>query len=194
MLNAEDRIVQLKIAQQLGIHVPETIVTSSSIEATQLLGPRFVVKPLVGGYYWTEEGPRAVFTSAMDESEASTLDFGSAPFVAQEMLLAKTHLRVVTVGEEAWVSSLDAEGRPLDWREQDEAHFSWAVVDDKQACKHALRLAKALGVGYSSQDWISDGNDLTFLDLNPGGQWLFLPDPLAQRVTEGVARFLCGGR
>jgi hypothetical protein len=52
-------------------------------------------------------------------------------------------------------------------------------------------LSAALGVGYSSQDWIEDVDGAHyFLDLNPGGQWLFLP--FADEVTAAIADWLGG--
>ncbi|HVE45526.1 MAG TPA: hypothetical protein VNA57_02100 [Acidimicrobiales bacterium] len=54
-------------------------------------------------------------------------------------------------------------------------------------------MAGALGVGYSSQDWVVDRSGQPwFLDLNPGGQWLFLPEPAASAVTASVAAWLAG--
>ena len=192
MLAAEDRLVQLEAARALGLRIPHTIVTSDPDEAIGLLGASFVVKPLAGGYFWRDGKPRAVFTSEINETQAHCADFGAAPFVAQEALRVRTHYRVVTVGDEAWVACLDAEGRPLDWRQQTEAHFSWVPASNNLVCESALVLAKHLGIGYSSQDWVEDSGGIIFLDLNPGGQWLFLPEPIASDVTRSIARFLVG--
>jgi hypothetical protein len=57
----------------------------------------------------------------------------------------------------------------------------------------AVRLAAALGVGYTSQDWIDDGDRVVFIDLNPGGQWLFLPPEVARPATAAIAKHLVGG-
>lgn len=190
MLNAEDRIVQLEAARQLGYRIPETVVTSDPGEAAEVLGSAFVVKPLLGGYFLSAEGPKAVFTSRIDAAQFPRIDFAKAPFVAQEMLTAKAHLRIVTVGSQAWMASLGAENRPLDWRQQDEAHFAWVPTEDPETCGQAVQLAKSLGVGYSSQDWIRDKQGVVFLDLNPAGQWLFLPPAISDSVTESVAQFL----
>ena len=174
MLRAEDRLVQLDVAARLGILAPRTVVTSSAETAISELGSSFVVKPLSLGYFVTEDGPQAVFTSEMDATTARQLDFGGAPFVAQQMIETERHFRVVTVGDRAWLASLEADGRPLDWRQQERAHREWQPGDDK--CRdQAIHLAKALGIGYSSQDWLGVGNQRFFIDLNPGGQWLFLP-------------------
>ena len=53
-----------------------------------------------------------------------------------------------------------------------------------------MQLADALKVGYSSQDWVVGEGQPYFLDLNPGGQWLFLPDPTSADVTEAIAAWL----
>ena len=189
MLRAEDRLVQLDVAASLGVSVPRTVVTSSGEAAIDELGERFVVKPLSLGYFVTEDGPRAVFTSELDAATARQLNFGGAPFMAQQMVETEQHFRVVTVGENAWLASLNADGRPLDWRQQDRAHREWQPDDD--VCgEQALRLAKALGIGYSSQDWLGVGDDRYFIDLNPGGQWLFLPPEISQPVTQAIAEFL----
>jgi hypothetical protein len=56
--------------------------------------------------------------------------------------------------------------------------------------EQALRLAKALGIGYSSQDQLAVGGQRYFIDLNPGGQWLFGPPDVSHCVTQGIAEFL----
>lgn len=57
--------------------------------------------------------------------------------------------------------------------------------------KLALQAARVCRVGYSSQDWMADHDGhWWFLDLNPAGQWLFLPAQVADRVTQGLADWL----
>jgi len=193
MLKAEDRLVQLDVARALGIRVPQTIVTSDPDAAEAMLGRQFVVKPISGGYFWTASGARTVFTSLLEAHEAQGLDFAAAPFIAQQWIDVSTHLRVVTVGSKAWVCELEAKGRPIDWRQQEEAHFSWRATEDPELGQRAVGLARELGAGYSSQDWVRDDEGSAFLDLNPGGQWLFMPNPPARSITRAIASFLAGG-
>jgi hypothetical protein len=190
MLAAEDRLVQLEAARHLNLEVPATIVTSDPLEAQETLGQNFVVKPLSGGYYWRGGKPQAVYTSLLTPAELSLVDFGAAPFVAQEALRVITHYRAVTVRDAVWVAELGAEGRPLDWRQQEAAHFSWVVGENNDVGVSALRLAELMQIGYSSQDWVFDGERYVFLDLNPGGQWMFLPEAISRSVTQAIASFL----
>jgi hypothetical protein len=52
-----------------------------------------------------------------------------------------------------------------------------------------------MGAGFTSQDWIeTDRGEHVFLDLNPAGQWLFLPEQVSDSATRAIADFLAGGR
>lgn len=57
----------------------------------------------------------------------------------------------------------------------------------------ALKAARSVGAGYSAQDWV-EGPDGSWwlLDLNPAGQWLFLPKDVSEPVTAAIAQFLDG--
>lgn len=190
MLRAEDRMLQLEVANALGITTPQTLVSSSAERVVEQLGDRFVVKPLTLGLYSGPDGPRSVYTSELDDRTARDIDFGGVPFVAQELIEAERHYRIVTVLNEAWVTSLTAAGRPLDWRRQESAHREWTEAVDDECADAALQLSGAMGVGYSSQDWLVRGDQRYFIDLNPGGQWLFLPSRVGECISGSIARFL----
>jgi hypothetical protein len=192
MLAAEDRLLQLERAHQTGARVPRWLVTSDVSRVASDLGEPFVAKPLTNGYFLAEDGPRAVYAELVDRRLLAGASLGAAPFVFQEHVVALDHLRVVTVGRDAWACRIAAKGRPLDWRVQDEAHFAWEVLDDAEVCASALTVAAQFGIGYSSQDWLRDDRGLVFLDLNPGGQWLFLPPEASEPVTRAIAKHLCG--
>jgi hypothetical protein len=192
VLRAEDRLVQLEVAKALGISVPKSIVASSGDRAVDELGSRFVVKPLSLGYFQKDTGPMAVYTNEVLSDEAKSLNFSEAPFIAQEFIEAEHHYRVVTVLDKSWVGKLSAAGRPVDWRQQEQAHHEWEAASDDKCAEMAIRLSAAFGLGYSSQDWLVRGTQRFFIDLNPAGQWLFLPDEISEPVTESIARFLSG--
>jgi hypothetical protein len=120
----------------------------------------------------------------------------TSPFIVQQRVEAMAHLRVVTVGSDAWGARLEAQGLPVDWREAPEAHRRFAagsLPGDVEAS--AVAIASQLKLGFSSQDWVIDREQRPwFLDLNPAGQWLFLPESVAQAATQAIARWLSQGR
>lgn len=191
---AEDRLHQLATARHIGIETPRTVVSADPDEIRRTLGSDAVLKPLVTGAFVDENGqPQVVHTAELTEEVLTRGDFAAAPFIAQERIEVRHHLRVVTARSEVRTAALDAQDWPLDWRMAEDAHSAWRRYDAPDVEAQALRLVGALGVGFSSQDWLvpADG-PAVFIDLNPAGQWMFLPEDVAQPITESIVDFLCG--
>jgi glutathione synthase/RimK-type ligase-like ATP-grasp enzyme len=192
VFDAEDKLRQYGAAGRLGIEVPKAVVTTDARLLPDDLGSRIVVKPLGLGHYIEEGGEaRVVHATAMDRSDSRLRHLQGAPFICQREVQARWHLRVVTVADRAWCCELDARDAPLDWRAAEHTHGAFVPVDRTSTCRDAVRLARAMRVGYSSQDWIVDADgQASFIDLNPAGQWLFLPDQVATAVTHAIADWL----
>jgi hypothetical protein len=192
---AENKIVQYRAAAGLGVRVPRTVVTGDPARIADLLGEPFVLKPLGPGHYADGDEQRVVYVRSCRAADLAGADLLDAPFLAQELLNARRHLRVVTVGGRAWVSELDAAGLAVDWREDERAHHSFTAARSwPEVERAAVMSASALRVGFSCQDWVVDADGPAFVDLNPGGQWLFLPDEMGRAVAEALARWLAAGR
>lgn len=191
---AENKVVQYRTAVAAGIRLPATAVGGSPSDLAAQLGDSFVLKPLGPGHFQEPDGSSQVlYVKEIRAADLAGIDLLDAPFLAQTVIAAKVHLRVVTVGRRAWTAELDAAGLPIDWREHESAHHSFVPTDQwPQVESAAVRLATALGVGYSSQDWLIDEAGPVFVDLNPGGQWLFLPEPIATSVAQALAAWLAG--
>lgn len=192
---AEDKMLQYSVARALGLPVPEAMVTSEPERAGTELGLPFVVKPLGPGHYVDEGVPKVVFATAVWSVSDLGPAFAGAPFIAQRLIKATSHLRVVTVRDQVWINAAPAPEDQLDWRMVPAAHRGFVPVSAPTAVAiGARRLAEALGCGYSSQDWLVDGHGQHwFLDLNPGGQWLFLADAVSSEVTRAIAAWLSLG-
>lgn len=190
---AENKIVQYRTAHALGLRVPATRVAIDANDVRTELGSDIVLKPLgPGGFRDDSGGWQIVYARALDVTALEGTDLTAAPFLAQQRVDARVHLRVVTVGNQAWVTALDAHDVPVDWREDAFAHDSFISTSEHSAVAvDALRLARAHHCGYTSQDWIIDkSGHAWFIDLNPAGQWLFLPKEVSTAVSYTVAQTL----
>lgn len=194
IIGGEDKLVQYAAAKRLGIPYPDTVVTSTSQGLRERFGPEVVIKPLgVAHFSDPDETFKVVAAQSLATDDERLVKLAGAPFIVQERLHASAHLRVVTVLDDVFGAELDARGLPLDWRTAAEAHHSFqprVLPDEVQ--KGALRIATELGARYSSQDWAVTENGAYFLDLNPVGQWLFLPKPVADAVTAALAAWVDG--
>lgn len=190
--SAEDRIYQLVAACRIGIATPPTIVSADPEIIRHELGDDAVLKPLATGAFINAKGqPQTVHTSRLTPHILASGDFGAAPFIAQKRIKVIRHLRVVTAGTTVRTAALEADGLPLDWRAAEEAHSSWVPYKSPEIETKAMHLAAELNVGFSSQDWLvpTEGPPL-FIDLNPAGQWMFLPESVAEPVTNHIIKFL----
>ena len=186
----ENKLLQQMIAKRLGIEVPATVLASDPARIPTEWGQRIVVKPLGAANYTDETGAeRIVWTQELDRDSPLLDRLAGAPFILQRRLDAERHLRVVTVREQSWSCELTGD-HPLDWRRDDAAHHSFTAAAEPTVQAKAVELASELGIGYSSQDWIVADATPYFVDLNPAGQWLFLPDDVGAAVTGAIAAWL----
>lgn len=192
-VRAEDKLVQYSAAAKLGVRHPETIVTSTA-EELAALGADVVVKPLGVGHYVDGDEARVVPAQAVRTDDPRLAHLVGAPFIVQRLVRATAHLRVVTVRRDVFTARLPADDLPLDWRTDAGAHHSFEPCPTPPDVRDgALRIADELGVGYSSQDWAVADDGAFFLDLNPVGQWLFLPELVSTAVTRAIATWLDNG-
>lgn len=190
----ENKMMQYRAAANLGIDVPPAVIAVDADTARLAVGDDFIVKPVGPGNFNDRQGrPSVVFAQSVSKEELDQVDLLRSPFIVQRRVPATTHFRVVTVMGAAWVARLDAQGLPLDWRSSEMAHASFVSADETELADKALSLANGLSLGYSSQDWIRSNEADYFVDLNPGGQWMFLPDPMGIQVAAALAGFLLEG-
>ncbi|MFJ1541910.1 hypothetical protein ACIODS_25570 [Micromonospora chalcea] len=190
---AENKLVQYRAAREVGIRYPTTLVSGDVAELAERLGEPFVLKPLGPGNFEDHERQNVVYVRPVHATDIAGADLLDAPFLAQRLIRARVHLRVVTVQDRAWVTELDGTDVPVDWREHRPAHHAFKVSSGwTEVGIAAVRLAAHLRVGFSSQDWVVDNDGPAFLDLNPGGQWLFLPVSATTAVARALADWLAG--
>ncbi|MGX5681806.1 ATP-grasp domain-containing protein [Schumannella luteola] len=189
-LIAENKHFQLGAARSAGATVPRTFIATRPDVVPGVLPGERIVKALGHAHYVSSEGPRVVFTQSISDSDLTALD-PDVPLVFQEHLAAKSHLRVVTVRERAWGCELPATGLPVDWRAEPSAHDRFRQIELSDRLRvMASSVAGALHLGYSSQDWINTERGLYLVDVNPGGQWSFLPPAVANEITEAIVGWL----
>jgi hypothetical protein len=187
----ENKLLQLRIAERLGIRTPRSAVVPDKVLIPEDFGEELIVKPLgVGHFTGDDDVEQVVYAKALQRGAPELDHLAPAPFLIQERLVAERHLRVVTVNRRVWACELQADGLPLDWRKDEDAHHSFVPTRNENVERSARAIAEAAQLGYSSQDWIVQGGEPYFVDLNPAGQWLFLPEPVASEVSAEIATWL----
>lgn len=191
MAAAEGKPWQYRRASAAGAPVPQWRVTT---DADAVRFGDWVAKPLGPGSYFDEHDRELVVPTARLIAEHLPA-VRAAPFLFQHRVQATTHARILTVGTSVWSATLSGRDVPLDWRTDPAAHSAFTDEPVPPGVHQlASGVAAACCVGYSSQDWVADRDgQWWFLDLNPAGQWLFLPSSVADPVTQALAEWLTSG-
>ncbi|WP_369192892.1 ATP-grasp ribosomal peptide maturase [Streptomyces djakartensis] len=187
---------QLRLAQQCGLPVPATLITTFPRAAREFAEryPELVVKPVSGAH--PQDPPRAVPTSRVaPDTDFAAVAFG--PTLLQRRIGKRADIRLTVVGERMLAArketARDADPDEVDvrfaapgspWLPVEVPAFIGPGVD---AYMREARLA------YGAFDFVEDSDgDWWFLECNQSGQFGFVEvetnQPIARSIAEWLAR------
>lgn len=172
---AECKVNQLREAIRSGLEIPRTVVSNDINAVSEFVSSRScVVKALDAPVVVLEGEERFMFTSKvtpddLTESEA----ISTSPLIYQELVDPRVDVRVTVVGERAFASA--AVGvKSQDWRlDADQVRFEPTVIS-ASLTQQCVTLVRALGLTFGGIDLLQHGDQFTFLEINPSGEWGWL--------------------
>ncbi len=190
---ANRKAFQLAQAQNAGLRIPRTLITSSPDAARQFLQAmkgRVIFKVLTATSWQMTETRR--FQNAHLDQMA---EVRYAPIIFQEFVAAPRDIRATVVDDEIFAVSIRSEHEKAatDWRLDSAAeilpHRLPAIVR-----RQLLRLCRALGLRFGAVDLrLTADNEYVFLEVNPAGQFLFCEIHGGQPISRALAASLLHG-
>lgn len=193
---AENKLLQLRVAAESGLHVPRTLVTNDPKQMRSFFREvkgMMVAKLLRPVSISMDADSNFVHTSVVTKKDLEDGDLlRHSPMVFQERITKACELRIAFVGDKLFVGSIDAgkssKGQ-VDWRLASPEEVRWErdQVSDHLAGALKLLMSK-LGLVYGAIDLIRtlDGEHV-FLEVNPGGEWGMLERDLKYPISEAIA-------
>ncbi len=189
---AHHKPYQLRVAAEVGLKVPRTLITNDPLEARQFVvqhgADRVVYKTfLASEACWRE-------TRILRTKEVELLDHVRlAPVIFQEFVPAQADLRVTIIGERMFAAAIhSAPGSySADYRmDMDGASFEpTSIPEDVQALLR--NFMRRLGLVYGAVDLRRTPNgEHVFLEVNPAGEWRFVEERTAQPISRAMAEHL----
>jgi MvdC family ATP-grasp ribosomal peptide maturase len=196
---AENKLRQLRVARNVGLHIPRTLVTNDPQLARkffQEVEGRMVAKLLTPLSVSMEGSSFFVYTSAVREQDlvdAEALRY--SPMVFQEQIPKLRELRVVFVAGTLFVGALDASrysARTMDWRRATPQECPWEPDELPNSVARCLHTFMAdLGLVFGAIDLIrTPEGEHVFLEVNPTGEWGMLERDLGYPISEAIASAL----
>ena len=196
---AEYKPLQLQVAADHGLSVPETLLTNEGVAArtfAQHHHGAVVYKSLQGGVPVSQDGSRVLIptTALEDENLADDEAISWTACQFQQRIDKRREVRVVIAGDRV----LAAEAAPqtpnddvIDWRLLD-LDLRWQAHELPGTIAGALRdVVAALGLAAGVADLlIDDAGGYQFLEINPDGQWAWLEDEAGVPATEAFVDLL----
>lgn len=199
MATAKLKPLQLHVARNIGILMPDTIITSDpgSARAFCSKGPT-IFKPLVEPILDYGEVSYGVETTLINEEHMRRFDLiKSQPIMLQRFIAKKHELRVTCVGDQLFVAkqelSTDISSDVADWRPlQGTAKSTYSIGSlPEDLVSKVSTLLQRLNLGFAAIDFaVSEEGQCYFLEVNPNGQWLGYTDLIGLPAASAIARCL----
>lgn len=197
-----NKLYQMRIAAQVGLRVPRTLVTTETAAARTFydaLAGNVAIKTFGGLVGLTDNrGHRlGVYTSRITKEHLDTFAVGiaQAPVMFQEYIPKQLELRVTIVGRHIFacaIHSQDSKRTIDDWRRYDfenvrhEPYALDGAVSDK-----LLAFMRVLGLQFGAIDLIiTPRQEVVFLEVNPSGQWAWIQSLTGLPISKTIAALL----
>lgn len=192
---------QLKVADKIGLKIPETCLTNNPEEARKfILKHQNVVAKMQTGFAIYEDGvENVVFTNVVSEDRLEELDsLLYCPMQFQKMIEKKKELRVTIVGRDVYAFEVDSqqfEDSKVDWR-KDGVNLidKWTRTElPGEVEEKLLELLDVYNVDYGAIDIIvSPEDEYYFIEINAAGEFFWLDNLTEENlISKSIADVLC---
>ena len=197
---AENKQLQLKIAREVGLAIPRTLITNDPEAVHRFArdcGDGIVMKTLSSFAIYEQGEQKVVFTNALRPEHLAHLDeLRYCPATFQEMVPKALELRITIVGQRVFSASIDSQKSDksrVDWRRD-----GFGLIDGWQPYplppeveQRLLALMRKLQLNYGAADVIvtPDGRHV-FLEVNPVGEFFWLERQPGLPISSAIAELL----
>lgn len=197
--HANSKLDQIKFALEMGMYVPDTIVTNNPSDLINFYEKHrgnICFKLQKGAAVRTSEGNKIVYTNKVtwEQMKSASLVSGH-PSLFQEYIDKDFEVRIIATDKTTTgiaIHSQDSEVSKIDYRRYDleNVRYNHVELPDnvRDFCNNMLTH---YGLHFGAFDFIySKDRKYFFLELNPNGQWLWLEEQSGYNLTREVANNL----
>lgn len=189
---AHKKVYQLKIAQEVGLKIPQTCITTNSIHATDFLSQLGTNRAICKAFSATPEEWRE--TRIVSEKELPfIMNVKYAPVIFQEYIEAEYDLRITIIGDKIFSGAVYSQD--TNYKVDMRMDIGNAKIEEvelpENIQKMLLSYMKKLDLVYGAIDMrLTPTGEYIFLEINPAGQWLFIEEKTKQPISKTLANYL----
>jgi hypothetical protein len=203
---ADRKPYQLRIARQVGFVIPPTLFSNDPTEIRSAIRSwcgRASDKPFgqMNNFWWDSDRERmlALFTTAIEESSLpDDYTLSLTPGIYQPLLSKAFELRVTVFGAAVFavkIFSQEQERSQLDWRNGQRTLRYEVVKVPPKLRKLCVSMLRRLGLLMGCFDFVvTPQEELVFLEVNEGGQFIWLEAVSGAPLLDAFSDFLIDPR
>lgn len=189
---------QLQLAVRIGFKIPRTLITSNSYEAEKfVLGTQAncITKPFTDATVIKDGLINSMFTTRIDKSNINFEGLNLTPMIFQEEI-SGVDIRVTVIGNEVFPCRIDkntSAQEEVDWRRIQLDNVLTYSLDEEfpyslaQLCREMIKI---LGLEFGAIDFMKQGDEYYFLEINPNGQWGFVELEAGIQISQSFAELI----
>lgn len=203
-IRAENKLLQLHFARQVGLEFPDTLVTNHADEAREFISRKgTVIFKTFGMHMWKNRNQGTYHSAGVTlldrQSQIPDGALALCPGIFQPFVNKQYDVRASVVGDRIFAVRLGRSGGGayVDWRVNTRAEDflaeEYELPDD--VAQGLRALMQCLGLVFGCADFVLDGEGkLTFLEINQAGQFLFIENMCPNmKILQAMTAMLCRG-
>lgn len=202
--SSASKMLQLKIARQLGMNVPDTCFANNK-KAIKQFADRYdliCLKSIDNDNIWFENtlSEHVLYTQVvkcMDLTNLPEEAFSQTVTHIQNYIPKAFELRITVVGSEVFACKIDSQkmdeqSGKVDWRQGLDAGLQHSqFVLPQKINDFCLDFLKKMNLNFGCFDFIvTPENEYVFLECNPNGQWLWIEQETGMPISKSIAESL----
>lgn len=200
---ARKKILQLKIAREIGFSVPRTIVTNDPEQVVSFFescSEKMIFKAIHHEMLDYEGKSFNIPTTLICREHLAKFGLVKKMLsLFQEFIDKEYEIRVTVVGENVFPVKINSQahsGTSIDWRNPDfiqKLKYS-PVTLPYEMTKRCILMLRILGLKFGAFDFAVDkSGNCYFLEVNPNGQWYWLENLTGVLISDAIVAILTNG-
>lgn len=188
---AENKMFQLKVAKDVGLSIPDTVV-ANTVEV--LLEPgKYVIKALDTPLFHDQGDELFAYTIVISDEDFPKIELSNAPVLIQECLEKKIDIRVTYIGNKLYAAMILEDGKGIDgdWRKTTKEKLQYIPIDLPNDIELKIRAyMKKLGLIFGGIDLALCDKKYYFIEVNPTGEWSWLMKSTGYQLDKSIVDWM----
>jgi glutathione synthase/RimK-type ligase-like ATP-grasp enzyme len=190
MRKADNKVVQLQIAKEVGFTLPRSLITNFDYAAQKFSTTnKAIIKPISFGRIVGSDKVGFIQTN-MVNNEDSINGLNCSPAYFQSYQSKDYEIRLTIVNNQLFGVRIDSSDK-VDWRKENAVLQYTKISIPPSIAEKCLDMMSRLNLNFAAFDFIVSEGEYIFLELNANGQWLWLENELNLGIADAIISTLC---